>query len=80
MVWTNRVQHRLNCRSVQSKCSCTEETQQVKGNMGWVLVDDIKKVGMESADPQNRSVCSACLRVRLLRQALSRGKQALKWI
>ena len=34
MVLTNRAQHRLNCGRVHAKCSCTEETQQVKGNMG----------------------------------------------
>ena len=34
-----------------------------------VLVDDRKKLGMESADPQNHSEWRGCLRGRLVRQA-----------
>ena len=32
-----------------------------------VLVDDKKKLGMDSADPQNRSEWRGCLRGRLVR-------------
>ena len=34
-----------------------------------VLVDDNKKLGMDSADPQNRSEMRRCLRGRLVKQA-----------
>ena len=56
MVWTCIAQHRLNCRSTQAECGCTEQTMQAKENI-WdeVLVNDRKKLGMDSADPQNHS-------------------------
>ena len=34
-----------------------------------MLVDDRKKLGMDSADPQNRSEWRGCLRGRLVKQA-----------
>ena len=47
-----------------------------------VLVDDKKKLGMDSADPQNRSDRKGRLRGRLVKTSptLGRGKQALNWI
>ena len=39
---------------MQAKCSCMEETEQAKETWDEVLVDDRKKLGMDSADPQNR--------------------------
>ena len=67
---------------MQAKCSCTEETGQVKETWGEMLVDDRKKLGIDSADPQNRLAWRGCLRERLVKQAeLSiEKKQALKWI
>ena len=35
MVWTGRAQHRLNCRSMQAECGCTEKIWQAKEIMGW---------------------------------------------
>ena len=35
MVWTCRAQHRLDCRSTQAKCGCTEKIWQAKEIMGW---------------------------------------------
>ena len=45
-----------------------------------VLVDDTKKLGMESADPQNRSEWRGRLRGRLVSPTFGREKQALEWI
>ena len=39
---------------MQAKCSCTEETGQAKETWDEVLVDERRKLGMNSADPQNR--------------------------
>ena len=55
---------------MQAKCSCTEETGQAKETLDEMLVDDRNKLGMDSADPQNRFECRGRLR----------EKQALKWI
>ena len=72
---------------VQAKCSCTEETGQAKETLDEVLLDDRKKLGMDSADPQNRFEWRGRLRERLVKQAEPsiekkgfREKQALKWI
>ena len=35
MVWTCRAQHRLDCRSTQAECGCTENIWQAKEIMGW---------------------------------------------
>ena len=35
MVWTCRAQHRLDCRSTQAECGCTEKIRQTKEIMGW---------------------------------------------
>ena len=35
MVWTCRAQHRLDCRSTQAECGCTEKIWQAKKIMGW---------------------------------------------
>ena len=35
MVWTCRAQHRLDCRSTQAECGCTEKIRQAKEIMGW---------------------------------------------
>ena len=35
MVWTCRAQHRLDCRSTQAECGCTEKIWQDKEIMGW---------------------------------------------
>ena len=35
MVWTCTAQHRLNCRSTQAECGCTEKIWQAKEIMGW---------------------------------------------
>ena len=56
---------------MQAKCSCTEETGQTKETWDEVLVDDRKKLGMDSADPQNRFEWRGRLRDRLVKQAES---------
>ena len=35
MVWTCIAQHRLDCRSTQAECGCTEKIWQAKEIMGW---------------------------------------------
>ena len=35
MVWTCRAQHRLDYRSMQAECCCTEKIWQAKEIMGW---------------------------------------------
>ena len=35
MVWTCRAQHRLDCRSKQAECGCTEKIWKAKEIMGW---------------------------------------------
>ena len=35
MVWTCKAQHRLDCRSTQVECGCTEKIWQAKEIMGW---------------------------------------------
>ena len=35
MVWTCRAHHRLDCRSTQTECGCTEKIWQAKEIMGW---------------------------------------------
>ena len=35
MVWTCRAQHRLDYRSTQAECGCTEKIWQAKEIMGW---------------------------------------------
>ena len=35
MVWTCRAQYRLDCRSTQAECGCTEKIWQAKEIMGW---------------------------------------------
>ena len=47
----------------------TQKTWQAKGKMGLVLVNDRKKLGMDSADPQNRSEWRGRLRRRHVKQA-----------
>ena len=54
---------------MQAKCICTEETGQANETWDEVLVDDRKKLGMDSADPQNRFEWRGRLRERLLKQA-----------
>ena len=39
---------------MQAKCSWTEETGQAKETWDEVLVEDRKKLGMDSVDTQNR--------------------------
>ena len=55
-----------------------------RSNKMWdeVLVDDKKKLRMESADPQNRSEWRGHLKKKTCQTnpTLGRGKQALKWI
>ena len=54
---------------MQAECSCTEETGQAKETWDEVLVYDRKKLGMDSADPQNRFELRGRLRERLVKQA-----------
>ena len=39
MVWTCRAQHRLDCRSTQAECGCTEKIRQAKEIMGWSALE-----------------------------------------
>ena len=56
MVWTCRAQHRLDCRSIR-KLNVVAQKGPDRQRKTWdeVLVNDRKKLGMDSADPQNRS-------------------------
>ena len=63
MVWTCRAQHRLDCRSTQAECA---QKRSGRPRKSWdeVLENDRKKLGMDSADPQNRSEWRGRLRER----------------
>ena len=53
--WFGHVEHSI-CWIAEvrkTNCSCTEETGRSKNTWVEVLVDDIKKLGMDSADPKN---------------------------
>ena len=54
---------------MQAKCSCSEETGQAKETWDEVLVDDRKKLGMDSVVTQNRFEWRGRLRERLVKQA-----------
>ena len=50
---------------MQAECGCMEETEQAKETSDEVLMDDRKKFGMDSADPQNRFESRGPIRERL---------------
>ena len=54
---------------MQAKCSCTEETGQAKDTWDEVLVDDRKKLEMDSVDTLNRFEWRGPLSERLVKQA-----------
>ena len=62
MVWTCRAQHRLDCRSTQAECGCTEKIWQAKE------INDRKKLDMDSADAQNCSEWRGCFQARLVKK------------
>ena len=68
MVWTCRTQQSLDFSSTQAKPSCTEKIRQAKEKWEEVLLEDKKKLGMDTADPQNRSDWSGRLRRSLVKQ------------
>ena len=67
MVGTCRAQNRLDCRSTQAECGCTEKIRPRK-SLDEVREKDGKKLGMDSADPQNRSEWRGRLRERLVKK------------
>ena len=66
MVWTRRAQQRLDVR----KLNIVAQKRSGKPRKSWdeVLLDDRKKLGMDTADPQNRSEWRGRLRRRLVKQ------------
>ena len=54
---------------MQAECSCIEGTLQAKVTWDEVFVDNRKKLGMDSADPQNRFEWNRRLRERVVKQA-----------
>ena len=53
---------------MQAKCSCSEETGQARETWDEVLVDDKKKLGVDSADPKNRLNWKGRLRERHVKE------------
>ena len=68
MVWTRRAQQRLDCSSTQAKHSSQKRSGKPRKSWDEVLLDDRKKLGMDTADPQNRSEWRGRLRRRLVKQ------------
>ena len=64
MVWTCRAQHRLR------KLNVVAQKKSGRPRKSWdeVLENDRKKLGMDSADPQNRSEWRGRLRERLVKK------------
>ena len=65
MVWARRAQHRL-VAELQLNIVARKRHGKPKKTWDEVLVDDRKKLGMESADPQNRSEWRERIRGRLI--------------
>ena len=82
MVWTYRAQHRLDCRSTQTECGCTEKIWQAKENMGWSAWEWQKEARYGFCWPSksfwvertpSRKTCQKA-------QPLVEENRALKWI
>ena len=82
MVWTCRMQHRLDCRSTQAECGCTEKIWQAKEIIGWSAWEWQKEARYEFCRPSKwfwvertplRKTCQKA-------QPLVEENRALKWI
>ena len=82
MVWTCRAQHRLDCRSTQAECGCTEKIWQAKEIMGWSAGEWRKEARYGFCWPSepfwvertpSRKTCQKA-------QPLVEENRALKWI
>ena len=69
MVWTCSAQHRLDCQGTKLNVVAQKRPGRPKKTWDEVLVDDRKKLGMDFADPMNRSEWRGGLRGRLVKQA-----------
>ena len=63
------------------ECGCGERTWPARKTWDEVLVNDRKKLGMDSADPQNRSEWRRLVQGRLVKRAQPSVEEnrALKW-
>ena len=79
MRWFGHVERSTGWIAKVRKLNVVAQKRPGRPKKTWdeVLVDDRKKLGMDFADPLNRSEWRGRLRGRLV---LGRGKQALKWI
>ena len=68
MVWTRRAQHRPIAKVRKLNVDAQKRPGRPKKTWDVVLVDDRKELGMDSADPQNRSGWRGRLRGRLVKQ------------
>ena len=79
MVWARRAQHRLDAEVRKINIVACRRQGKPKKTWDEVLLNDRKKLGMESADSQNRSEWRGRLRGRLVRKAqLSVEENGLK--
>ena len=68
MVGTCRAQHRLDCRCRKLNVVAQKRSGRPRKSWDEVLENDRKKLGMDSADPQNRSEWRGRLRKRLVKK------------
>ena len=68
MVWTHRAQQRLDCSSSQAKLVAQKRSGKPRKSRDEVLLDDKKKLGMDTADLQNSSEWRGRLRRRVVKQ------------
>ena len=71
MRWFGHVQHSTGWIAKVRKLNVVAQKRPGRPKKTWdeVLMDDRKKLGMDSADPQNRSEWRGRLRERLVKQA-----------
>ena len=68
MVWTHRAQQRLDCSSLQAKLVAQKRSGKPRKSRDEVLLDDKKKLGMDTADQQNSSEWRGLLRRKVVKQ------------
>ena len=79
MRWFEHVELSTGWISEVPKLNVVAQKRPGRPRKTWdeVFVNDKKKLGMDSADPQNQSEWRGCLRGRLVKQA---QPSVLKWI
>ena len=84
MRWFGHVERSTGWIAKVCKLNVVAQKRPGRPKKTWdeVLVDDRKKLGMDFADPMNRSEWRGRLRGKTCQTSptLGRGKQALKWI